>query len=98
MTATPEPATLLDWLRRQYPTAKTQTLKRMVQAGRVTINSVRAKALKQPVAPGDRVAVTDRTAVQLPQERVPTTLPLDVVYEDDDLLVVNKPAGLLTST
>ena len=88
------PRTLLDWLITHYPTAKRQTLKRMVQAGRVTVNGKPATTLKHPLGETDQVAVDARQAVQLPE------LPkgLHIVYEDADLLVLDKPAGLLTST
>lgn len=36
--------------------------------------------------------------IQLPPglKALPESIPLDVVYEDDDLLVINKPAGMIT--
>lgn len=42
---------------------------------------------------GERVRVTIPPAE--PQEIVPEAIPLDVVYEDDHLLVVDKPAGMV---
>lgn len=90
-------ATLLDWLSEKYPSAKRQTLKGMIEARRVRINGRPAVRLKQPLAPDDRVEVADRPRPQ--RSPGPQTLrSLQVVYEDADLLVVNKPAGLLTST
>lgn len=92
-----ESATLLDWLSAKYPTAKRQTLKRMVEARRVRINGRPAIRLKQALAPDDRVEVSEggRPPRSTGQEQVPRLL---VVYEDADLLIVNKPPGLLTST
>ena len=92
-----EPATVLEWLIAKYPASKRHTLKRMIESGRVRINGRRVAKLKQPLSPGDRVEVTDRTA-QRPPAPVPTATTFGIVYEDDDILVVNKPAGLLTST
>ncbi len=43
------PLTLLDRLIEKYPTAKRQTLKRMVQAGRVRVNGRAAAMLKMPL-------------------------------------------------
>jgi 23S rRNA pseudouridine1911/1915/1917 synthase len=41
----------------------------------------------------------DRLVVQVPEEKppqvLPESIPLDIIYEDDDLLVVNKPAGMV---
>jgi 23S rRNA pseudouridine1911/1915/1917 synthase len=93
--ASAEPATLMDWLARHYPTAKRQTLRRMVQAGRVTINDIPARRVDHPIAPGDRVASRDQPAAPT---AAPARLPFGIVYEDADLLVVNKPPGMLTST
>lgn len=92
-----ESATLLDWLSAKYPSAKRQTLKRMVEARRVRINGKPAMRLKEPLTADDQVEVADRSVLQrLPvQEHIPF---FEIVFEDADLLVVNKPAGLLSST
>ena len=89
----PADATLLAWLAARYPTAKRQTLRRMLQAGRVRINGRLVWNAKQPVEAGDDVTVADPV---VPQAARPASL--RVVYEDDDVVVVDKPAGLLTST
>jgi 23S rRNA pseudouridine1911/1915/1917 synthase len=90
-------ATLLDWLTRQYPLAKRQTLKRMIEARRVRINGCPARRLKQSLAPEDKIEVSDRSpeAGKPAAESMPG---IGMVYEDADLIVVDKPAGLLTST
>ena len=88
--------TLLDWLAAHYPTARRTTLRRMVQSGRVMINGQRARAASIIITDQDRVAVAD----QAPMQRKPKfpANDLNVIYEDYDLLVVNKPPGLLTAT
>lgn len=92
-----ESPTLLDWLARKYPLAKRQTLKRMVEAGRVRINGAPAARLKQPVAPDAKVEVSDRPTNASSQSE-PARLPFRIVFEDEDVIVVDKPPGLLTST
>jgi 23S rRNA pseudouridine1911/1915/1917 synthase len=87
--------TLLDWLAQRYPTAKRTTLRRMLEAGRVTIDGRVVKSAKQQVDAKSNIAVSDRATVS---SKIKTTLPFQIIYEDDDILVVNKPAGLLTST
>jgi 23S rRNA pseudouridine1911/1915/1917 synthase len=87
-----EPDNLNQWLARKYPLAKRQTLKRMVEARRVRINGRPAAKLSEPLAPEDKVEVIERTSPSAPAK-----LP-GLVFEDDDILVVDKPAGLLTST
>ncbi len=90
-----ESQTVLDWLVRKFPLAKRQTLKRMVEGRRVRVNGRAVKKLSEPLGTEDSVEVDEsRTAAQ--SVKWPR---LDgIVFEDADLLVINKPAGLLTST
>jgi len=62
-------------------------------AGRVRVNDAAAKP-SLPLHCGDLVEydITPREPLVVQAE----DLPLDVVYEDEDLLVVNKPAGMVT--
>jgi 23S rRNA pseudouridine1911/1915/1917 synthase len=83
---------LLDRLIQEFPKAKRQTLKRMVQSGRVTINGIKAANLKQPIQEKDTLRIDS------PKKSQPAPLPFPVVYEDDDIIVIDKPPGLLTST
>ncbi|HEY7116219.1 MAG TPA: RluA family pseudouridine synthase [Tepidisphaeraceae bacterium] len=101
---------LLDYLIQHHPAIKRTTFKRMLQERRITLNGQVATRLKQELAPSDRIEIFDQ-GVPKPRRarpkppppkpvlgRTPHTLPLRILYEDDDLLVVLKPAGLLTST
>ena len=89
------PATLLDWLTRKYPAAKRTTFRQMLQSGRIIINDRAARSLKDLVEHTDRVEVRDRA----PRAAAPAPrLPFPIVHEDADILVIDKPAGLLTST
>jgi 23S rRNA pseudouridine1911/1915/1917 synthase len=83
---------LFDRLRKNFPTAKRQTLKRMVQDRRVLVNNVPATKLTQPIRAEDRIVITQAKKSPRP------TLPFPIIFEDDDILVIEKPAGLLTST
>ncbi|WP_262314644.1 RluA family pseudouridine synthase [Lacticaseibacillus parakribbianus] len=60
--------------------------------GHVTVNGQVVPA-KYKVHPGDVVVITPPTPV--PLEAVAQTMALDIVYEDDTVLVVNKPQGLV---
>ena len=87
--------TLLEYLSGKFPKAKKQTLRRMVQERRVKIEGAAAVNVKQIVRPDQRVIIEDR-----PREVGPGSLPppFRVVHEDADVLLIDKPAGLLTST
>lgn len=66
-------------------------VKKLIEEGHVAVGGGRAKA-SQPVAAGDRIEVE----IPAPQalDLTPQDIPLDIVYEDEDIAVVNKPQGL----
>lgn len=67
-------------------------LQRAIAAGGVTVSD-RAERPSYRLEPGDVVRVT---AVAAPAEGpTPEAIPLDLLFEDDDLVVVNKPAGMV---
>lgn len=64
----------------------------LLEQGAVTVNGTAArKSLR--LSPGDVVDVTVPAA--RPTAVTPESIPLNVIYEDGDLLVVDKPAGLV---
>jgi 23S rRNA pseudouridine1911/1915/1917 synthase len=69
----------------------------MLQAGRVRVNGKLVKRATDLVGPSDDVRVDDAPPAAPPP--APSASPrLPILYEDADLLVVDKPPGLLTST
>ncbi len=64
----------------------------LIESGEVLLNGKPAKK-KAAVAQGDEVTVNIPEPKELEAE--PQDIPLDIVYEDDDLLVVNKPKGMV---
>jgi 23S rRNA pseudouridine1911/1915/1917 synthase len=69
--------------------SRTQAQK-LVSDGLLTVNEQVAKA-GQKLSAGDRVRITLPPPDESPS---PEVMPLSIVYEDSDLLVVDKPAGL----
>lgn len=68
-------------------------IQQAADAGCILVNGKPVKSSYR-VKPLDVVSVVmDRPRYEL--EIIPEDIPLDIVYEDDDLLVVNKPAGLV---
>jgi 23S rRNA pseudouridine1911/1915/1917 synthase len=63
----------------------------LIDAGRVTVDG-RARPKRHLVAAGELVAVSEEDR---PPEPERSDAPVAVVYEDDDLLVVDKPAGVV---
>ncbi len=66
---------------------------KLIAAGQVCVNQKKVKA-HYKLSPGDEVTVEDFKIVSR-QSLKAEDIPLDIVYEDDCLLLVNKPAGLL---
>lgn len=68
-------------------------LQQAIEAGLVLVN-------QQPVKPNYKVRPLDEIVLYSEEspdstEILPEPLPLDVVYEDDDVMVLNKPAGMV---
>ena len=78
-------ASSLDGLTRSQAT-------RLIESGEVAVNG-RAVSKSYKLAGGEDVAVT--LPEPEPVEAVPQDIPLDVVYEDADVIVVNKPSGMV---
>ncbi|MBI2341037.1 MAG: RluA family pseudouridine synthase [Deltaproteobacteria bacterium] len=65
---------------------------RWIREGRVLVNEKPAKASRK-IREGDRVCVNPPEA--RPAKPVPEKIPLDVLFEDSDLIVINKPAFMV---
>ena len=65
---------------------------RLIDEGKVTVNG-------KTVAKNYKLSVSDSISVELPEvqpsEVSPENIPLDVIYEDDDIIVVSKPQGMV---
>ena len=67
-------------------------IQRWIEDGHVKVND-------QPVKPKYKLAVGDVITIEPEKPKkidlVPENIPLDIVYEDDDVIVVNKPQGMV---
>jgi 23S rRNA pseudouridine1911/1915/1917 synthase len=75
------------------PDMSRSRLKTLIEAGRVSIGGATIVEAKKAVNSGDRIHLS--LPEPEPAEPEGEDIPLDVVYEDDDLLVIDKPAGLV---
>ena len=94
-----EGETLLEAIRRIHPDSSTATLRRMLTEGRVEVDGEPMHKAKQDLQAGQAVEVVARAQKQVETPRHLQPVPvvdLDVLHEDDAILVVNKPAGLLS--
>lgn len=65
---------------------------KLIKTDQVTVNG-QLQASKYKVKAGDQITVAEQVVQSTEIE--PEDIPLDVVYEDDDVLVVNKPQGMV---
>lgn len=88
-----EPIRLDLWLTRQTTMSRSQ-LQKHIKAGRVTVND-RAMSTHHHVHNGDVIDVHDVQTDFVTKPSLPTLEPT-ILFEDENYLVVNKPAGLIT--
>ena len=65
------------------------TYQKMIDAGRVIVNGEPQMSHRYPVSKQDTIDILEDTYVH-------TEMPFDVLYEDEHVLVINKPVGMLT--
>ena len=93
IVAPEESGTRLDlFLARHMPDWSRSQIRQQIKSGLVSIGSEAVYKAGEEVALGDRVAIR---AARHELRAVPEDLPLNIIYEDDDLLVVNKRAGMV---
>ena len=80
------------WLAERLPELTRSAIQRMMEEGGITVNS-------RPVEKNYKLRVGDTVAVEQSQPKeidiLPEDMPLDIVYEDKDLLVLNKSKGVV---
>lgn len=87
-----EPVKLMDLIAKTFPDSSRTKQKEILQH-RVLIASRRITQFDFPLAPGMKVTIMgDENRGKLMQGK------MDIMYEDHDLMVVNKPVGLLSSS
>ncbi|MDP9159413.1 MAG: RluA family pseudouridine synthase [Acidobacteriota bacterium] len=81
------------FLAAHLPETSRARVQQLIAEQQVTVNDTAAKASARLHA-GDRISVLGE--VKLPPLRaMAEEIPLDIVYEDDDLAVINKPSGMM---
>lgn len=81
------------FLARMLPDHSRTKLVKLIDEGEVLVDGKVATKSSFPLEPGMEIALEepDESAAH---DLTPADIPLDVVYEDDDLLIINKPRGL----
>ena len=79
-------------LARTFQALSRSLIQKCMEAGAVTLNGRPVKKNARAAA-GDELVFRFPETAELPLE--PQDLPLDIVYEDADLIVLNKPRGMV---
>ncbi len=74
----------------RYPEYSRSTVQKYIKAGYVTLNGVPAKSAKQEVTENDDIGLVPPEKTDTSKEELP------IIYIDDNVIVVNKPVGVLT--
>src|SRR5438874_10513020 len=87
------PSQRLDtYLRAAFPAVSRGAIQRLIEEGQIRVNGRKVKPTHTPRA-GEKVEV------HWPEPRAaeahPEPIPLEVIFEDEALLVINKPAGIV---
>jgi 23S rRNA pseudouridine1911/1915/1917 synthase len=80
------------YLAKELPNLSRSQLKKLIQQNKVLVSD-------QPAKPSTSLQAGDLITVYLsspePASVPPETIPLDIIFEDEDIIVVNKPAGMV---
>jgi len=76
-----------------FPDYSRSRIKEWILDRRVTVNGVMIDKPKEKVLGGELVAID--AEIEEAQRWEPQNLPLDIVYEDEDIIVINKPRGFV---
>ena len=79
-------------LSRKFPALSRSLIQKCMEAGTVTVNGRPVKKNARANA-GDEIVFAFPETEALPVE--PQDIPLDIVYEDEDIIIVNKPRGMV---
>jgi 23S rRNA pseudouridine1911/1915/1917 synthase len=88
-----EPVRIDKFLVQRIEHASRNKVQKAIESGRVLVNNKTTQANYRIKAQDEIIVYSDKEAHG--EKIIPEFIPLDLVYEDDDLLIVNKPAGLV---
>ena len=81
------------WVASQLPDMSRSRIQKIIESGGVLVNGETCTTKKAKLKQGDRLTITIPNPE--PLTLTPEDIPLDILYEDEHLLIINKPAGLV---
>jgi 23S rRNA pseudouridine1911/1915/1917 synthase len=88
-----EPMRLDKFLVARIENASRNKVQQSIESGRVLINGKQVQS-NHKIKPGEEIVVYSDKEVQ-GEDIIPEQMPLNIEYEDDDILIINKPVGLV---
>ncbi|HTQ65640.1 MAG TPA: RluA family pseudouridine synthase [Puia sp.] len=88
-----EPFRIDKFLAGRIENASRNKIQQAIEAGRVLVNNKMVQS-NYRIRPSDHIIIYSEKEMQ-GEEIIPEKIPLDIVYEDDDVMVINKPPGLV---
>ncbi|NUN64004.1 RluA family pseudouridine synthase [Pseudanabaena biceps] len=81
------------FLAHQFSDLSRSRIQALIDQGYVTVNDVLCQNKKDLIKAGDRIELVTPALTTL--DLVAQEIPLDILYEDEHLIVINKPAGMV---
>ncbi|MBA4166161.1 MAG: RluA family pseudouridine synthase, partial [Chitinophagaceae bacterium] len=88
-----EPMRLDKFLTARMEGASRNKVQQAIETGRVLINNKKVQA-NHKIKPGEEIVVFSDREIH-GDEIIPEEMPLDIVYEDSEIMIINKPVGLV---
>jgi 23S rRNA pseudouridine1911/1915/1917 synthase len=88
-----EPMRLDKFLTARIEGASRNKVQQAIETGRVLVNNKKVQA-NHKIKPGEEIVVYSDREVHS-EEIIPEQMSLNIVYEDDEVMIVNKPVGLV---
>ncbi len=88
---------LIETLSKSFPNSSKNKIRKMLTEGRISVNGEIEHKAKRSLKESDIVEILDKTIsreLTPPPKQKPTNL--NIIFEDEDILLVEKPAGLLS--
>jgi 23S rRNA pseudouridine1911/1915/1917 synthase len=88
-----KPQTLFEFLTERHPGSPRTRIKKLLQGGTVRVNNKPVTLHSYQLKPGDSVEFGNKAGIA-----TKASLPFPVLYEDSQVIVIDKPAGIATSS
>lgn len=68
------------------------SIQRMIDNGNILVNNKKVK-VSYKLAEGDLITIEEEEPIEV--DLIPQNIPIDIIYEDNDMLIINKEKGMV---